>query len=47
MGIGVLAGILAAGVAAAYMLRHREPFLFGEAVVRGDLVERGGEGRKF
>lgn len=47
IGIGVAAGILAAGVAAAYMLRHREPFLLGEAVVRGDLVERGGEGRKF
>jgi MFS family permease len=47
IGIGVLAGILAAAVAAAYMLRHREPFLLGEAVVRGDLVERGGEGRKF
>lgn len=47
MGLGVWAGILAAAVAAAYMLRHREPFLLGEAVVRGDLVERGGEGRKF
>jgi MFS family permease len=47
MGMGALAGILAAGVAAAYMLRHREPFLLGQAVVRGDLVERGGEGRKF
>jgi MFS family permease len=47
IGIGVLAGILAAAVAAAYMLRHREPFLLGEAVVRGDLDERGGEGRKF
>lgn len=47
IGIGVLAGILAAAVALAYMLRHREPFTLGEAVVRGDLVERGGEGRKF
>jgi MFS family permease len=47
MGIGALAGILAAAVAATYMLRHREPFLLGAAVVRGDLVERGGEGRKF
>jgi MFS family permease len=47
IGIGVWAGILAAAVAAVYMLRHREPFLLGQAVVRGDLVERGGEGRKF
>ena len=47
IGIGVLAGILAAAVAALYMLRNREPFLLGEAVVRGDWVERGGEGRKF
>jgi MFS family permease len=47
IGIGVLAGILAAIVAALYMLRHREPFTLAEAVVRGDLVERGGEGRKF
>jgi len=47
IGIGVLAGILAAAVAALYMLRHREPFTLAEAVVRGDLVERGGEGRKF
>jgi MFS family permease len=47
IGIGVLAGILAAAVALAYMLRHREPFLLGAAVVRGDWVERGGEGRKF
>jgi MFS family permease len=47
MGIGALAGTLAAAVAATYMLRHREPFLLGAAVVRGDLVERGGEGRKF
>jgi MFS family permease len=48
IGIGALAGILAAAVAAAYMLRHREPFIPRQpAVVRGDLVERGGEGRKF
>jgi MFS family permease len=47
IGIGVWAGILAAAVAALYMIRHREPFLLGQAVVRGDLVERGGEGRKF
>jgi hypothetical protein len=47
IGIGVVAGILAAVVAALYMLRHREPFTLAEAVVRGDLVERGGEGRKF
>jgi MFS family permease len=43
MGIGALAGVLAAAVAAAYMVRHREPFVpGGPAVVRGDLVERGG-----
>jgi len=47
IGLGVVAGILAAAVAALYMLRHREPFTLAEAVVRGDLVERGGEGRKF
>jgi MFS family permease len=48
IGIGALAGILAAAVAAAYMLRHREPFVPREnAVVRGDWVERGGEGRKY
>jgi MFS family permease len=48
IGIGALAGILAAAVAAAYMLRHREPFVPREgAVVRGDWVARGGEGRKY
>jgi MFS family permease len=48
IGLGVGAGILAAAVAAAYMLRHREPFVPRQAaVVRGDLVARGGEGRKF
>jgi MFS family permease len=48
IGIGALAGVLSAAVAAAYMVRHREPFVPREAaVVRGDWVERGGEGRKF
>lgn len=48
IGIGAVAGTLAAAVAAAYMLRHREPFVPREpAVVRGDWVERGGEGRKY
>ena len=48
IGIGALAGVLAAAVAAAYMVRHKERFVpRGPAVVRGDWVERGGEGRKY
>jgi MFS family permease len=43
IGIGAVAGVLSAAVAVAYMVRHREPFVPREAaVVRGDLVERGG-----
>jgi MFS family permease len=43
MGMGAVAGVLAALVGAIYMLRHHEPFVLREAaVVRGDLVERGG-----
>ena len=46
MGIGALAGVLAALVAAAYMWRHKERFVPGEpAVVRGDLVQREGSRR--
>ncbi len=43
LGIGAFGGFAAAAIAGAYMLRHREPLSPGEAaVVRGDLVDRGG-----